>query len=210
MNNPTHSAQPYTPVIEERVEVWALAKIPPKRHAHVRGVVATAAELARRYAPDDEIRARLAGWIHDSAKHWSDDELMEFALSRGIELTEGERDVPMLLHGVVGYELANDVFGFDDAQLRSACALHTTGAPGMTTLDKIVFLADLIEPGRDFPGVDALRREAARNLDSAVLHSLDHTIRYLLDKGKLIDPRAFQLRNALLRTGVKYEGSSEK
>jgi predicted HD superfamily hydrolase involved in NAD metabolism len=205
MTTPAETAARYTPDFEERVSAWALAKIPPKRHAHVKGVVATVDTLARRYMPDEVMRARLAGWIHDAAKHWSDKDLLECAESRGFPVSAGERDVPMLLHGLVGYILADDVFGLNDDRLRSACALHTTGAAGMNTLDKIVFLGDLIEPGRVFPDVERLRREAERDLDAGVLLAADVTLRYLIDKGRVIDPRAFELRNELVKAGVRYE-----
>ena len=205
MSNPVDTASRYTPDFEERVSAWALTKIPPKRHAHVKGVVTAAEKLAKRYAPDAVMRARLAGWIHDAAKHWSDSDLLECAESRGLPISAGERDVPMLLHGVVGYILADDVFGLNDAALQSACALHTTGAAGMSTLDKLVFLGDLIEPGRVFPNVDDLRRESERDLDAAVLMAADITLRYLIDKERVIDPRAFELRNELLKAGVRYE-----
>jgi predicted HD superfamily hydrolase involved in NAD metabolism len=199
-----------TPELEERVEAWARAKIPPNRLAHVEGVVSTVDRLAQKYAPDQVARARLAAWIHDAAKHWPDDELLDYAEAHGLPISSGERDVPMLLHGGVAYELANEIFGFDDPALRSAAAYHTTGAPGMNALDKIVFLGDLIEPGRDFPGVKELRQEAERDLDSAVLAAADQTLRHLIDKNRVIDPRAVLLRNELLEAGVRYNGSGTR
>lgn len=194
----------YTPELEERVEAWAKAKIAPGRMIHVEGVVQTADTLARRYAPDQVIPARLGGWIHDAAKHWSDEELLAFANANGLRVTPAERVTPMLLHGAVGYALANAIFGFDDAQLQAACAYHTTGAPGMGPLAKIVYLADMIEPGRDFPGVEVLRSEAAQNLDIAVLHATDTTLRHLINKQRPADPRALLFRNELLLQGVRY------
>ena len=194
----------YTPELEERVESWAKAKIAPNRISHVEGVVQTAGELASRYAPDCAIQARVAGWIHDAAKHWSDEELMAYASANGLRVSPAERMTPMLLHGAVGYELANAIFGFDDLLLRDACAYHTTGSPGMGPVAKIVFLADMIEPGRDFPGVDVLRGEAEEDLDIAVLHATDHTLRHLINKQRPADPRALLFRNELLMQGVRY------
>ena len=194
----------YTPDLEERVAAWAKAKIAPNRISHVENVVQTADALARHYAPDTVMQARLAGWIHDSAKHWSDEELLAFASANGLRVSPAERATPMLLHGAVGYELANAIFGFDDGQLRDACAYHTTGAPGMGPLAKIVFLADMIEPGREFPGVNVLRSEAALDLDMAVLHATDHTLRHLIHKQRPADPRALLFRNELLAQGVRY------
>lgn len=201
----------YTSDLEERVAAWAKAKIAPSRIGHVEGVVQTADTLAHRYAPDAVMQARLAGWIHDAAKHWSDEELLAFAHANGLRVSPAERTTPMLLHGAVGYELANAIFGFDDAQLKDACTYHTTGAPGMGPAAKIVYLADMIEPGRDFPGVDVLRGEAEQNLDMAVLHATDHTLRYLINKQRPADPRALLFRNELLVQGIRYpkDGKAE-
>lgn len=204
LKNLNSSVTAYTPELEERVANWARNKIAPNRIAHVEGVVETCAALAQLYAPDDIGRARLAGWIHDAAKHWPDGDLLAYAEAHGLPVEDGDRDVPMLLHGIVAYALAADIFGLDDDELMAACAHHTTGAPGMGTLAKILFLADLIEPGRSFPGVDALRREATRDLDAAVLMAVDQTLRYLIDGQRPIDARALLLRNQLLGDGVGY------
>ncbi len=194
----------YTDELEDRIASWARAKIEPKRITHVRGVVDTVENLALLYAPDDVRRARLAGWIHDVAKHWSNDELLDFAESHRLPISYTERQVPSLLHGAVGYALANDVFSLDDPVLRDACANHTTGAPNMETLDKIVFLGDLIEPGRSFPGITPIREEAQLDLDAAVLRAVDFTIAHLIDKHKIIEPRAILLHNQLLASGSYY------
>jgi predicted HD superfamily hydrolase involved in NAD metabolism len=199
----------YTTDLEARVEAWARQLIAPHRVGHVEGVVQTAGALARQYAPESVIPARIGGWIHDAAKHWKDDALLAYAEENGLPISDAERATPMLLHGIVGYALANEVFGFDDPALRDACAYHTTGAPGMGVLAKIVYLADMIEPGRDCPGVDVLRAEAMRDLDAAVLRAADDTLRYLIDKQRPADPRALQLRNELLLQGVRYEKSNE-
>lgn len=204
LDNAGSTTAVYSPELEERVKAWAKAKIAPGRIPHVEGVVETADRLACRYAPESVLQARLAGWIHDAAKHWSDEELLAFANANGLPISPAERTTPMLLHGTVGYELANAIFSFDDPQLRDACAYHTTGAPGMGPLAKIVFLADMIEPGRDFPGVDVLRSEAEQSLDMAVLHATDQTLRYLIQKQRPADPRALLFRNELLVQGVRY------
>lgn len=206
LDQASHSSRDYSADIEERVATWARAKIAPSRLAHVEGVVVTGEKLARRYAPTSVIPARIAGWIHDAAKHWSDDDLLAYATANALRVSAAERATPMLLHGVVGYELANAIFELNDAALREACACHTTGAPGMGTLAKIVFLADMIEPGRDFPGVDVLRAEAEHDLDAAVLRSVDQTLRHLIDKQRPCDPRALEFRNELLAAGVRYGG----
>ena len=194
----------YTPAFEREVRAWAKALVPAGRWAHVRGVVEMAAWLAERYTPRELMRARLAGWIHDAAKAWDDEALLAYAEEHGWPLGDAERDAPMLLHGAVGYALAVEQFGLDDPALRSACARHTTGAPQMTTLDKVIFVADLIEPSRDFKGLKAIRRAARHDLDVAVLMSVDFTLRHLLKRQRSVDLRAVGLHNALVRAGVRY------
>lgn len=195
----------YTTEFEARVRDWAGNQMPGDRFDHVRGVVETVDWMARQYAPDQIMQARLAAWIHDCAKHLSDDELLQWAIVYNLPITETERLMPDLLHGAVGYALANKEFGFDDPQLRTACAYHTTGAPGMNMLDKIVMLGDLIEPGRDFEGVQELRDLTKLDLDKAVLKSLDHTLYHLIDRRRIIDPRPVLLRNELLLANVRYD-----
>lgn len=204
LDNAGSATTPYNLDLEDRVATWAKSKIAPNRIPHVEGVVETAGRLAERYAPELVMAARLAGWIHDAAKHWSESELLAYARANDIRVSAAERETPMLLHGVVGYALANAIFGFDDPELRDACAYHTTGAPGMGVLAKLVYLADMIEPGRDFSGVDELRKEAERDLNVAVLHATDHTLRHLINKQKPADPRALLFRNQLLAKGVRY------
>ena len=189
---------------ETDVQAWAVSLLDSARLAHVRGVVETAAALAVRYAPGELTRVRLAGWIHDVAKHWDDAALLAYAAAHDLPVTPAERQVPMLLHGAVAYDLARERFGLADESLRRACALHTTGGPDMDAAAMIVYLADLIEPTRDFKGVTALRREAERGLEPAVLRGADTVIKHLIRHQRLIDPRAVALRNALLARGVRY------
>jgi predicted HD superfamily hydrolase involved in NAD metabolism len=205
----THNAgdNMYTPEFEAQVSAWAIAHLDAERLAHVRGVVDTAAHLAERYAPDQVMRVRLAGWLHDVAKDWDAAALLQYAESHHLSISDADRDIPMLLHGAVGYALAADHFGLDDPQLQSACALHTTGAPGMTTADKIIFIADLIEPTRPDHRVGEVRRLVERDLDEALLCAVDAVFKHLIRRQRVIDPRAFALRNQLIAAGVRYEAS---
>jgi len=95
--------------------------------------------------------------------------------------------------------LSNALMGHPDIAL-----ILATGGPGMGTAEKIVFLADAIEPSRDYSAVDAIRAEASRDLDGAVLMTLDYTVKHLIKKGRVIDPRPILLRNELIRDGVSY------
>ena len=194
----------YTAEFEAQVSAWVMVRLDAARLVHVRGVVETAARLAERYAPDQVMRVRLAGWLHDVAKTWDDAALLRYAEAHDLPISAAERAVPMLLHGAVGYTLAAEQFGLDDPQLQSACALHTTGAPDMTTADKIVFLADMIEPSRPDSRVGAVRRLAERDLDAAVLCAVDTVFKHLIRRQRILDERAFELRNQLIASGVRY------
>jgi predicted HD superfamily hydrolase involved in NAD metabolism len=189
----------YTPEFETKIRDWALNRIPEKRRVHVKGVVEMVDRLARLYAPEDVVLVRLAGWIHDSAKTNADGELLALADQYDVDITDFERRVPMLLHGIVAYHIANDVFHFDDERLATACHYHTTGAPGMSVTDKIVMLSDSIEENtRDYPGIEAIRQAALQDLDTAVKMLIQRTLTYLTDKDRLIDPRIIAVWNELL------------
>ncbi|MCD4686194.1 MAG: bis(5'-nucleosyl)-tetraphosphatase (symmetrical) YqeK [Anaerolineae bacterium] len=194
----------YTPELEAHIGQWAEGQVPPERVEHVRGVVITASRLADRYAPGEARRVRLGGWIHDVAKAWDDARLLAYAEAHNLPISDIERVVPMLLHGAVSYALAATHFGLNDDALREACALHTTGAPGMCMAAKIVFLADLCEPTRNFKRVKRLRATLDHNLNSALLLAADITLRHLIKRGRIIDPRGVALRNALLLAGATY------
>lgn len=193
--------QHYTSEFEALIRAWACQQIPAKRLQHVEGVVEMVDELACRFAPEDIMLVRLAGWIHDVAKALSDEELLNAAERFGWPVSPIERDAPQLLHGAISYLMADENFKLNDQRLQSACVLHTTGGPGMNTTDKIVMLGDAIEHRtRDYDGVDEIRTAASINLDTAVLMLVDRTLEHLIRRGRVIDPRAVDLRNELLRS----------
>lgn len=195
----------YTPELENQVIQWLQERISSKLVAHVQRVADTATILAQRFAPDAVGLVRMAGLIHDTAKPFLDSELLQIAKDNHYPIREIEYQVPMLLHGAVGYMLTNRVFSFNDPHLQSACTYHTTGAPEMNTTDKIVFLADLIEPARDFPKVNKIRRTAERDLDAALLRATTYTLKYLIKEKRLVDVRLLELHNRLISNGVSYK-----
>src|SRR5690606_33311273 len=104
-----------------------------------------------------------------------------------------------LWHAPVGAYLVKKEIGITDEDILDAIRHHTTGRPGMTTLEKVVFLADYIEPNRSFPGVEEVREKAKKSLDEALVLSLQNTIRFLLSKNQLIYPQTVATYNDLLR-----------
>lgn len=172
-------------------------QLPPKRLAHCLGVRDTAAALAEKYGAD-VAKARLAGLLHDCARGMSNNLLLQVAAASGIVVNGVEQREPMLLHAPVGAVIARRDYGVDDPEVLSAIRWHTTGGPTMSLLDEIVFLADYIEPGRSFPGVERLRKLAAVRLPEALLAAYGQTLSYLLAEGGLIHPATIDGRNALL------------
>ena len=159
-----------------------------KRYLHTMGVAFTASSLAMRHGGDVR-RAELAGFLHDCAKYMDEKRMTELCRREGMKLSEVEIDNGALLHSKAGSILARTRYGVKDEELLSAIRYHTTGRPGMTLLEKIVFVADYIESGRDIaPRLPEIRREAFNDLDSCVRMILEDTLSYLTVKGDPVDP----------------------
>jgi len=175
-----------------------LAKwLSPKRLRHSIGVSQMAESLAARFGCDKD-KARLAGLFHDLAREVPMNELLPRARAFGIVVCDIESAEPILLHAPLAAKMAQAEFGIDDAEIMQAIILHTTGGPHMTLLDKIIYLADAIEPGRDFKGVDKIRKMARTDLDQALLSALDQSICYIVKSGGLIHPATIVARNEIL------------
>lgn len=177
-----------------------------KRFRHTGGVAASARKLAEIYGGDPD-QAELAGWLHDSAKEMKLPEMQELVKEKGFDIDPYMLDSRALLHGPAGAAYAELHFGIHDQAILDAIYYHTTGNAHMTKLEKIVFLADYIEPSRDFPGVDALRKEAKKDLNQAVLLAYDSTIRHLIDDGAYIYDLTFIGRNAMV---LELQGTDAK
>ncbi len=158
------------------------------RFSHTMGVRYTAVCLAMRYG-QDLTKASYAGLLHDCAKHMSNEKLLQKCRKHHLHVSESEEKNPFLLHGKTGAWLAEHKYGIDDPDILGAVTWHTTGRPGMTILEKIIFTADYIEPGRDHtPNLPELRQLAFIDLDQAVCRILEQTLDYLKSKGGEIDP----------------------
>ena len=129
---------------------------------------------------EDVMKAGYAGVLHDCAKYLSDKEMLLACRKRQIFCIEIEKKQPSLLHAKLGAAFAKEVYGITDEEILSAIRWHTTGKPGMTDLEKIVFIADYIEPGRKMlPRMEEIRKESFQNLDKAMYLILDNTLSYL-------------------------------
>jgi predicted HD superfamily hydrolase involved in NAD metabolism len=158
------------------------------RYEHTLGVSYTAAALAMRYREDIE-KAQLAGMLHDCAKCLDNSKKIRICEKNNIEITEAERNNPFLLHAKAGACLAAKKYGVEDEDVLNAITYHTTGRPGMSMLEKIIYIADYIEPGRNQePDLQELRALAFQDIDKALLEILQHTLLYLSASQKEIDP----------------------
>lgn len=168
-----------------------------KRYVHTMGVVESSRDLAIRYGEDVE-KATIAALMHDYAKDFKKERLMEFINEANIELDEVFIKAKELLHGKVAALIAKGKYNIVDEDILNAIEFHTTGRENMSKLEKIIYLADFIEPGRDYKVVEGLRVLAREDLDRAVLKTLDNTIKYVIDIEKPLHPNTFFARNELL------------
>lgn len=177
---------------EQQIQKRVQAELSEARFVHTRGVVATAVELAARFG-EDVHKARIAAWVHDIAREWPFEKQLQFA--EGIEIPSGFALIPALLHGPIAASLAPEWFGVEDEDILNAVRFHTTGRVGMSKLEMILCLADGIEPGRQYPGVEQIREIAKTDLVLALAQSFDSTITYLLQTHQPIFPLTVMARN---------------
>ena len=172
-------------------------QLPDKRYIHTLGVLESAQELAERYGADIE-KAKLAAIFHDYAKYRPLDEMEQIIKDEQLprDLLEYNTE---LWHAPVGAVLVKKEANLHDEEILSAIKNHTSGCVGMSMLDKIIYLADYIEPGRSFPGVDEVRALSLLSLDKAVLQAMGNTITFLIKKNQTIYPDTFHAYNDLAK-----------
>lgn len=159
------------------------------RYVHTLGVMETAASLAKNYDfPED--KAVLAGLLHDCAKCIPNEEKIRLCDKKyHILINDVERSNPGLLHAKLGAAIAEDKYKITDPDILHSIKVHTTGEPDMNILDKIIYIADYIEPGRDVaPRLDYIRKLAYEDLDKCVYEILYDTLHYLSGKKGQTDP----------------------
>ena len=178
-----------------RLRPVALSYLKHKRIPHVLGTEQEAIRLAERYGADVE-KARVAALLHDCTKKLDMPAQLALCGQYGIALDELEQKALKLLHSKTGAAIARDVFGVDD-EIYSAIWYHTTGHADMTKLEKIIYLADYIEPSRDFPGVDTLRKVCYEDLDKGLLLGLEMTIEEMTAMGNPVHRATVEARDWL-------------
>lgn len=174
-----------------------------KRVPHVMGVEEEAVRLAERWGGDEGM-ARRAAILHDCTKYLELDDQLRLCRQYGVELDELEQQAVKLLHAKTGACIARDIFGEPD-EVYQAIFWHTTAKADMTLLEKIIYIADYIEPNRDFEGVEELRRLAYEDLDRALLLGVETTIQEMWDRRLPIHTNTLRARDWLREHGTKTE-----
>ena len=199
-----HSLQ-FSTIDREQVLAWLAANVPPQRIKHILGVEQMAIDLASHYQIDTR-KAAIAGLMHDLAKYFKPQKLLEMAQIAGVEIDPVSAATPHLLHADVSAIVARDTFKVTDTEVLDAIANHTLGRPGMNELSCIVFLADTLEPGRgNTPDLEHLRKICYQNLDKALFQTCDYSLKFLLETHCLIHPRTIATRNWFLQKAQKKQ-----
>lgn len=168
----------------EEIQEDLRKRLKKKRYQHTLGVCYTAQAMAMCFG-EDILLAGYGGMLHDCAKYLSGEEMLAACEENEISISETERVNPGLLHAKLGAYFARERYGVEDESILSAIRWHTTGKPGMNALEKILFIADYIEPGRRMlPGMEEIRREAFHDLDEAMYLILLNTLSYLKESGE--------------------------
>lgn len=168
----------------EAIKEYIEKHLSEKRRVHTEGVRKTAVELARLYGADEK-KAETAALFHDMYRGLSAEILNGYVKQLGLD--DKYLNNCNLAHGKIAAVAMQEDFGIQDPDILNAVSYHTTGRPGMSKLEKIIYIADAIEPNRDYPGVEQLRKAAFQNLDKACLMSLSNTIEFVTANGNFLD-----------------------
>ena len=185
---------------DEKMREDILSRLEGYRYTHTLGCEKAAIWLGEKYGEDPQ-KCSLAMLLHDITKRLSREEQLYLCDKYGIIPCDVEKIEWKMLHGRTAAAIARDVYKIPE-DVAHAIEYHTTGCENMTTLDKIVYLADFIEETRDFKGVEPARALAKKDIDKALLYCFDFSLSDLIERGKLIHKDTMQARNWLIKQGV--------
>lgn len=169
-------------------------RLDSSRFVHSLEVAELSRELAKRFGENEE-KAYTAGILHDCAKKIPNDEAITLCHEFGIKLNEVELKNPALIHAPLGAEIAKRDFEIEDTDIYNAIKYHTVAREGMSKLEKIVYVSDMAEPGRNFVGVEEIRKALKIDLDEGVLTALKFTLKFNIDRNKLVHPGTIEAWN---------------
>lgn len=182
---------------QDDIIAYLKKQLSEKRYIHSLEVSKTAEALALRYGGNEQ-KAKLAGLVHDVCRELDAQIQLENIKKEGLFLDDMPIRIPELLHGPAAIYICKKTFDIADEDILNAVQYHTTGRVNMSLLEKIIFLADFIEPGRSFNGVENLRELAFLDLNRAVIAAFDSSINYIILKNGLIHPNTILARNDVL------------
>lgn len=181
----------------DKINQYLKTVLKEKRYIHSINVSNTAVALAMQYNCDIE-KAKLAGLIHDCAKNMQTEELLLYLKERNEIIDEVSLLNPDLLHGRVASIIGKEKMGIEDYDVLNAVTYHTVGRAHMSTLEKIIYLGDFIEPSRNFQGIEEIRALAKEDLDKALLLAINHSIVYVTNSNMLLHYNTVEARNYLI------------
>ncbi len=171
---------------EQKARRLAKKRLSAKRYQHTLNVRRMAVKLAKRWGADPE-KAALAALLHDTAKELPREEMLQILNDNAIMAENAQNRPSPVWHGICAAILAQTQWGVEDAEVLSAIRCHTTGKPGMSLLDEIVFLADMTSAERDYPEVDYLRKLEKKDIHQAMREALEMNLHWLEESGKPVD-----------------------
>jgi len=175
-------------------------KLPSKRYLHVLGVCDTAAKMAHKFGIDEQ-KAYLAALLHDCVKYMATSELIEYANNLGVKLSGEDIECPQVIHAPLGAQIAKVEYGVEDNEILDAIKYHTVARENMTKLDMIIYVADMIEPTRNFDGVEDLRKIAFENLEKGFIECLKTSLMFNIKADKKIHSNSLKCWNSILKKG---------
>lgn len=181
----------------EEIRLYIKENLIKERYAHCLGVAETAKRLAGLNGISQE-KAEIAALAHDVAKNLSKARMKEIMEENNIMLSQVEEKNPNLWHSIIAPIEAKDKLGIVDEEILDAIRWHTTGKEDMSILTKIIYISDMIEPSRNFDGIEDIRKFTLEDLDKGVYYGLTHSIEFLLIKNLLIDENSMRARNYFL------------
>ena len=192
----------------KKIKKYLKKHLTKDRYHHTLGVASTAVAMAMRYNPDPSNsnfikRAELAGLLHDCAKCMDNNKKLRICEKNNLSCSSFEKSHPYLLHGKVGAYIPQTKFKIEDNDILQAITWHTTGRPDMSLLEKIIFIADYIEPSRTpVPELNLIRQLAFVDIDKAMEKILSNTLKFLESKGNPIDKMTQTTYDSYVRTAV--------
>lgn len=185
-------------------EIRLKSVLTKQRYYHCQGVRDEAVKMALRFGADSN-KAEIAGILHDCAKGMNIDEQLSRCRELGLNLDTYTLACPAVIHAPLGAEIAKIEYGICDEEILQAIACHTVGRAEMTLLDKIIYIADMIEPARSFQGVDMLRKIADKDIDLALIECLKQTICFNVKKENIVHPATLECYNHMMMKNLSSQ-----